>query len=66
MAADNSFYEPYEIPLEDIVEVWRYKQGILPQEYKPNFSNETQELKEMMMDMKREIQVLSSKVSQPR
>lgn len=66
VAADNSFYEPYEIPLEDIVEVWRYKQGILPQEYKPNFSNETQELKDMMMDMKREIQVLSSKVSQSR
>lgn len=63
VTADNSFYQPYNILLEDILEVWKYKQGILPEEYKPNFFADTNGLKEMMLDMKKEIQLLNDKVS---
>jgi transcriptional regulator with XRE-family HTH domain len=63
VAADNSFYKPYDIPLEDILEVWKYKQGILPEDYKLNSFVETNGLKEIMLDMKKEIQLLKEKVS---
>ncbi|UZT98452.1 LexA family transcriptional regulator [Chryseobacterium fluminis] len=33
VAADNTFYEPYNIPLEEIVEVWQYASGIFPQDF---------------------------------
>jgi len=33
VAADNTFYEPYDIPLEEIVEVWQYASGIFPQDF---------------------------------
>ncbi|MCL1668191.1 S24 family peptidase [Elizabethkingia ursingii] len=39
VAADNNFYDPYDIPLKDIVQVWRYVRGILPQDYKPDYQD---------------------------
>jgi len=33
VAADNTFYEPYDIPFEEIVEVWQYASGIFPQDF---------------------------------
>ncbi|MCF2219069.1 LexA family transcriptional regulator [Chryseobacterium sp. PS-8] len=33
VAADNKFYEPYEIPLNEIVEVWQYATGIFPEDF---------------------------------
>ncbi|MCT3754600.1 LexA family transcriptional regulator [Elizabethkingia anophelis] len=44
VAADNSFYDPYDIPLNDIVQVWRYMRGILPQAYKPDYPQEYSDL----------------------
>lgn len=33
VASDNTFYEPYEIPFEEILEVWKYASGIFPEEF---------------------------------
>ncbi|MDQ1096469.1 transcriptional regulator with XRE-family HTH domain [Chryseobacterium sp. SORGH_AS909] len=33
VAADNTFYEPYDIPLSEIIEVWKYATGIFPQDF---------------------------------
>ncbi len=32
VASDNTFYEPYDIPLNEIVEVWQYATGIFPED----------------------------------
>ena len=55
--ADNSFYVPYEIPLEGILEVWHHRMGILPKDYKlctEDFNN----LKEIIGNLKMSIQQL--------
>lgn len=33
VAADNSFYDPYDIHFEDILEVWQYASGIFPEDF---------------------------------
>jgi hypothetical protein len=33
VAADNTFYEPYEISLNEVVEVWQYATGIFPEDF---------------------------------
>ncbi|WP_326983631.1 LexA family transcriptional regulator [Chryseobacterium sp. MYb264] len=33
VAADNSFYDPYDIAFEDILEVWQYASGIFPEDF---------------------------------
>lgn len=62
VAADNLFYEPYDIALGDIVEIWSYVMGILPKDYKPlmpDYAN----LKMMIGDLKTTILNLENKVS---
>lgn len=55
VSADNSFYKPYNIPLEDIIEVWRYVRGILPQDYKPHTLPNEANLKYLVEEAKRSI-----------
>ncbi|GAA5102396.1 hypothetical protein GCM10023210_43400 [Chryseobacterium ginsengisoli] len=33
VSADNTFYEPYDIPFGEIVEVWQYATGIFPEDF---------------------------------
>lgn len=33
LASDNTFYEPYDIPLNEVVEVWQYATGIFPEDF---------------------------------
>lgn len=33
VASDNTFYEPYDIPLNEVVEVWQYATGIFPEDF---------------------------------
>jgi transcriptional regulator with XRE-family HTH domain len=62
IAADNLFYEPYEIALGDVVEVWSYVMGILPKDYKPLMPDYVN-LKTMIGDLKTTILNLEDKVS---
>lgn len=60
--ADNSFYEPYEIPLEEIVEIWQYASGIFPEDFEPeNFA--PSDLKDMFLEIRKEIKDLEGKIS---
>ncbi len=62
VSADNSFYEPYEIALEDIAEVWRYVRGILPQDYKPHNIPDEANLRNLVDEAKRSISNLENSI----
>ncbi|REC48850.1 LexA family transcriptional regulator [Chryseobacterium pennipullorum] len=60
VSADNSFYESYDIPLGEIVEVWQYASGIFPEDFgHDNFENYN--VKEMFLDLKKTIENLQIK-----
>ena len=60
VSADNSFYEPYNIALEEIAEVWRYVRGILPQDYKPHTLPDKANLKNLVDEAKKSISNLEN------
>jgi len=62
VSADNPFYEPYNIALEDIVEVWRYVRGILPQDYKPYVLPDEANLKNLLLEAKKSISNLENSI----
>lgn len=62
VSADNSFYTPYEIALEDIAEVWRYVRGILPQDYKPHYLPDETNLRNLVDEAKRSISNLENSI----
>lgn len=62
VSADNSFYEPYTISLEEIKEVWRYVRGILPQDYKPYALPDEANLKNLVEEAKRSISNLENEI----
>ncbi len=62
VSSDNSYYNPYDIPLEEIVEVWQYASGIFPEDFEPeNFENYN--LKDLIFQLRKDVQKLDSKVS---
>ncbi|OCK52961.1 XRE family transcriptional regulator [Chryseobacterium sp. CBo1] len=60
VAADNTFYDSYDIPLKDVVQIWRYVRGILPQDYKPYYLPDHAHLKNLVDEAKRSISNLES------
>lgn len=62
VAADNSFYKPYDIPLGEVVEVWQYASGIFPEDFEPD-TFENYNLKEMFLEIRKDIQGLDEKIS---
>lgn len=62
VAADNSFYKPYDIPLEEVVEIWQYASGIFPEDFEPD-RLENYNLKEMFLEIRKDIQGLDEKIS---
>ncbi|GEN74842.1 hypothetical protein CHA01nite_05820 [Chryseobacterium hagamense] len=62
VAADNSFYIPYDIPLSDIVEIWQYASGIFPEDFEPD-QIENYNLKDMFMELRSDIRKLNDKIS---
>ncbi len=60
VAADNTFYDSYDIPLSNIVQVWRYVRGILPQDYKPYYLPNHTNLKNLVDEAKRSISNLEN------
>jgi len=60
--ADNSLYEPYQIPLDEIVEIWQYASGIFPEDFALG-KFENYELKDMFGELKNNIKELENKVS---
>ncbi|MGH1517060.1 hypothetical protein [Chryseobacterium sp. JK1] len=62
VTADNSFYRPYNIPLDEIVEIWQYASGIFPEDFEPKLI-ENQNLQEIFHEIQKSIQVLDEKLS---
>lgn len=63
VSADNSFYKPYEIPLGEIVEIWQYASGIFPEDFEPD-RLEYYNLKEMFLEIRKDIENLNNKYPQ--
>ncbi|PTT43703.1 XRE family transcriptional regulator, partial [Chryseobacterium sp. HMWF028] len=55
-------YQPYEILLGDISEIWRYVRGILPQDYKPHHLPDETNLKNLVDKAKRSITDLENSI----
>lgn len=60
VAADNTFYDFYDIALKDVVQIWRYVRGILPQDYKPYYLPAQANLKNLVDEAKRSISNLEN------
>lgn len=59
VAADNSFYEPYNIPLADVFEIWEYACSIATNEFiKEDFNTDEQQIIQMLKELKREVKEL--------
>ncbi|QRY55544.1 XRE family transcriptional regulator [Sphingobacterium siyangense] len=52
--SNDDFYKPYEIKSEDIIEVWAYAASIETEEFEPDDLS-PESVKEMFMELKREI-----------
>ncbi|PZU87277.1 MAG: XRE family transcriptional regulator [Chryseobacterium sp.] len=60
--ADNSFYEPYKIPLTEIKEIWEFACSISTQEYEPDeFSS--QNIHNLFIEIKKDIKMINSKIT---
>ena len=62
VAADNSFYKPYEIPFHEIIEIWQYASGIFPEDFEPDHF-ENHNLKDMFLELRKDIRNLNIKIS---
>lgn len=60
--SDNPFYEPFEIPLGEIAEIWQYASGIFPEDFEPeNFENYN--IKNMFLELRGDIKKLNDEIS---
>lgn len=59
--ADNSFYEPYKIPLGDIKEIWEFACSIITSEFDPDeFS--CQNVKDLFLELKGDLLRIEKKI----
>ncbi|WP_261512250.1 XRE family transcriptional regulator [Chryseobacterium paludis] len=62
VGADNPFYEPYDILLNDVLEIWEYACSISTQEFETE--NNTQNVKDMFLELRKDIKDLNKKFSE--
>ncbi|SEW24540.1 Helix-turn-helix domain-containing protein [Chryseobacterium wanjuense] len=62
VCADNSFYDPYEILLSDILEVWLYVWGLLPEDYRKYNSTDSMSVQDMFLELRKDIKKLNEKL----
>ena len=60
VAADNTFYDSYDIPLTNVVQIWRYVRGILPDDYQPYYLPDHAHLKNLVDEARRSISNLEN------
>ncbi|SMP20263.1 XRE family transcriptional regulator [Chryseobacterium profundimaris] len=58
VVSDNSFYEPYRIPFQDLLEIWEYEYSLM-KDYDFSDGN-TQEIKGMFLSLKDDIKRVES------
>ena len=62
VSADNTFYKPYKISIENVLEIWKYVRGILPENYKPGKTSDTY-INKVLQELKTSIKELDNKVT---
>ncbi|MCU7614363.1 helix-turn-helix domain-containing protein [Chryseobacterium sp. GMJ5] len=62
VSADNEFYEPYDIDLKNIVEIWQYASGIFPEEFDTD-SPHNYNVKDLFLELRKDIKELNHKIS---
>ena len=62
VAADNTFYQPYEIPLAEIVEIWQYASGIFPEDFEHDSFEYN--VKDMFLEIRKDIRDLNKKIAE--
>ncbi len=60
VSADNSFYDPYDIQLSEIAEIWQYASGIFPEDFEPD-RFDRYDLKEMFLELRKDIRKINDK-----
>ena len=60
--ADNSFYEPYQIPLADIKEIWEFACAISTEEFDPGDIN-IQNVKDLFLEIKGDLKKINTKMN---
>jgi len=59
--ADNEFYQPYDIPLMDVLEIWEFAASIATQEFsKEDFNIDNQTIISMFQELKEELYQLKN------
>jgi transcriptional regulator with XRE-family HTH domain len=59
LISDNTFYEPYDVKLSDVLEIWEYSCSIATKEYEPD-SLEPQSIRDMFSSLRNEIKALKN------
>jgi transcriptional regulator with XRE-family HTH domain len=59
LISDNTFYEPYDVKLSDVLEIWEYSCSIATKEYEPD-NLEPQSIREMFSSLQNEIKALKN------
>jgi len=54
LISDNTFYEPYELRLSEILEIWEYAGSIATREFEPD-DMKPESIKEMLLSLRKEI-----------
>lgn len=62
VSADNEFYEPYDIDLKNIVEIWQYASGIFPEEFEAE-NPQNYHVKDLFLELRKDIRELNQKIS---
>lgn len=61
VSSDNTFYEPYEIPWEEVLEIWEFACSINTKEIEGQTSD-LSNLKELMLDIKEDLTEVKTKL----
>ncbi|MDL2141708.1 LexA family transcriptional regulator [Flavobacterium tructae] len=57
LISDNSFYEPYPVPISEILEIWEYAGSIATKEFEPD-NLEPQSIRELLYGIREEVKAL--------
>lgn len=61
VSADNEFYDPYEIDLKNIVEIWQYASGIFPEEFEAD-SPHNYNVTDLFLELRKDIKELKQQI----
>jgi len=63
LCSDNAFYAPYDLPISDILEVWKYACSISTAEFEPEDSD-TQIVQAMFLELRKDIRNLEDQIKE--